>query len=174
MLSINYNNTKLSYYLSCTIFKKTSVFLPFSFYEFDSFQTFLLKNKKLNVSFAFDYFSNSLTILQNIHFIASVSKSESLYLVPIKYFNLEEVVEKIPYQLSTEEEFLLTLAPLFFGKSNIWCLFVKDDILSEDSKSKLISFLNSKINCENAIIFYSTHSKQALHLENEISISKLT
>lgn len=173
MLEINYTNKALPFYLSFSVFLKTVVFLPFSSVKFALFQNLFFTNAglKRDANLAPCILHPNLTVMQNIDFVARLFKAKNLTPVPIKYFNLTEVVDKKLGDVNDELKFLISLSPLFFKQSKIWSVFIEDDILCENSKQAISALIESKVQNSDSIIFYATSSGSSLNFTNEINFA---
>lgn len=173
MLEVNYTNSTLPFYFSFTVFLKTVVFMPLSFLNFSLFQNLLAGNKKLReeINSVPVALNPALTVIQNLDFLSCIFSTQSLVMTPVKYFNLEKIVNKKLTDIAAESNILISLAPLFFKQSNIWCIFIEDEKLSENAKNKISILIKSKIENSNSIVFYATSSGNSFDIENQINFT---
>jgi hypothetical protein len=186
MLEFSSNKFKLN----LTIFPKAIVFLQ-GFSELDFINLIFAKETKYNfvsvskIKFTFlkNYllllfetslpFSSKITVIQNLQVLEKFFIMKHLRSALIGQFQLNaEILNKAFEDVSSEEKFLLSLAPVFLKDVPIWCIFVQDDILSDFRKEMLKAIFLSKISNSNSIIFYITKSNKSLNFKNEIVLEK--
>ena len=173
MLEIHYTHSILPFYLSFTVFLKTAVFMPLSSSNFSLFQNLLSSNNGLkgDVNIAPLALNPALTVMQNLDFLSCIFKAQSVVMAPVKYFGLEDLLNKKLKDVTQESGVLISLSPLFFKQSNIWCIFIEDYALSKEAKNKISILIQSKVENSNSIVFYATSSGNYFDIKNQINFT---
>lgn len=112
-----------------------------------------------------DFFRSDIKIKDSIKFFENDILLNSFF----SHFNIEySIFEKsFNNSLNQEEQAALSLLPLFLKQGFIWCVFLRDDILSTKLIKQIEYVFVSKILNSNSIIFYTTETKKALNFEHE-------
>lgn len=119
-----------------------------------------------------EMFPSNLKAREVLKFYSTFFKNQILTGAFLKYFKIDGVLNSKISNLSKREAFLLSLFPLFIKEANIWCVFIKDEILFSEDIKKLESLFISKISNSKGIIFYATESGKSLKFETEICLNR--
>ncbi len=99
-----------------------------------------------------------LTVWQNLAFYAELSGTEILLPSAIKYFSLEEILEKPVHQLSSGWQKKVMLAKLLCCPTTIWLLDEPTVNLDKEGKELLFNLVSVRVK-EGGIVIIATHDE---------------
>jgi heme exporter protein A len=105
-----------------------------------------------------NFLKPKLTVWQNLSFYAQMSDTEILLPSAIKYFALEEILEKPVYQLSSGWQKKVILAKLLYNPAAIWLLDEPTVNLDKHSKELLFNLVSSRIK-DGGMAIIATHDE---------------
>ncbi len=98
-----------------------------------------------------------LSALDNIKLFAKITNSEMLVPAAIKYFKLEENLDKKCFELSAGNQKKLVLTRLLLNQSKLWLLDELDSNLDSDNKKILDDLIKTHVE-NGGIVIYTSHS----------------
>lgn len=104
-----------------------------------------------------------LTVLENLEFFAGISDSEILIPSAIRYFQLEEVLDKKVGKLSAGWQRRVLLAKLLCCPATIWLLDEPTNNLDKLGKELLFNLINVRVK-EGGIVIAATHDEMLFNL----------
>jgi len=114
-----------------------------------------------------NFLKPKLTVWQNLSFYAQISDTEILLPSAIKYFALEEILEKPVHQLSSGWQKKVMLAKLLYNPAAIWLLDEPTVNLDKQSKELLFNLVSTRIK-DGGIAIIATHDEIFNPLANKI------
>jgi heme exporter protein A len=105
-----------------------------------------------------NFLKPKLTVWQNLSFYAQISDTEILLPAAIKYFSLEEILEKPVYQLSSGWQKKVMLAKLLYSPAAIWLLDEPTVNLDKEAKERLFNLVSTRIK-DGGIVIIATHDE---------------
>ena len=104
-----------------------------------------------------------LTVLENLEFFAGVSDSKILIPSAIRYFELEEIVNKKVEKLSAGWQKRVLLSKLLCCPATIWLLDEPSNNLDKQGKELLFNLINVRVK-EGGIVIAATHDEMLFNL----------
>ena len=114
-----------------------------------------------------NFLKPKLTVWQNLSFYAGISDTEILLPAAIRYFSLEEVLEKPVYQLSSGWQKKVILAKLLYNPAAIWLLDEPTVNLDRKGKELLFNLVSTRIK-DGGMAIIATHDEIFAPLANKI------
>ncbi len=105
-----------------------------------------------------NFLKPKLTVLQNLSFYAKLSDTEILLPSAIRYFGLEEILEKPTHQLSSGWQKKVMLAKLLCCPSTIWLLDEPSVNLDKEGKELLFNLISVRVK-EGGIVLIASHDE---------------
>lgn len=99
---------------------------------------------------------DDLTPIEQLHFWASLERTEMLIPAALKVTALEEMAHTCCYKLSAGNKQKLAIAKLLISQSNLWVLDEIDSALDDGNTGLLRNLMATKAN-NGGIIFFSSH-----------------
>ncbi len=115
-----------------------------------------------------NFLKPKLTVLENLIFYAQLSDTEILIPSAVRYFRLEEILEKRVDQLSSGLKKRVMLAKLICSPKTIWLLDEPTINLDKQSKDLLIDLIETRVR-EGGIVIIATHDDIFIDVENKAS-----
>ena len=103
-----------------------------------------------------NFLKSHLSVFDNLLFWAKMQNSEILIPSAVRYFKLEDVIDKKVKQLSSGWKKRVILAKLLCCPSTIWLLDEPTVNLDKEGKDLLFNLVSSRIK-ENGIVIIATH-----------------
>ena len=104
-----------------------------------------------------------LTVLENLEFFAGISDSKILIPSAIRYFELEEIVNKKVEKLSAGWQKRVLLSKLLCCPATIWLLDEPSNNLDKQGKELLFNLINVRVK-EGGIVIAATHDEMLFNL----------
>lgn len=117
-----------------------------------------------------NFLKSKLTVLENMNFYAKISDSEVLIPSAIRYFGLEEVLDKPVYQLSSGWQKKVLLSKLIYCPKTLWLLDEPTVNLDKEGKGKLMNLIETRVK-ESGIVIIATHDSDLFSLKDKASHS---
>ena len=103
-----------------------------------------------------NFLKPNLTVLENLSFYANLSDTEILLPSAVKYFSLEEVLQKPIHKLSSGWQKKVMLAKLLCCPATIWLLDEPTVNLDQNAKELLFNLVSIKVK-DDGIVIIATH-----------------
>lgn len=116
-----------------------------------------------------NFLKPKLTALQNLSFYAALSDTEILLPLAIRYFHLEEILDKPVYQLSSGWQKKIMLAKLLCCPATLWLLDEPTVNLDREAKELLFNLVSTRIK-ESGIVIIATHDEIFAPITNSICL----
>jgi heme exporter protein A len=116
-----------------------------------------------------NFLKPKLNILQNLEFLSQISDTKILLPSAIKYFSLENILDKPTNQLSSGMQKKVMLAKLLYSPSTIWLLDEPTVNLDKPTKELLFNLISIRIK-EGGIVIAATHDEELLKLGSAICL----
>lgn len=116
-----------------------------------------------------NFLKPQLTTLQNIEFGAKLNQTEILIPSAIKYFGLEDVIDKPIYQLSSGWQKKILLSKLIYQPKTLWLLDEPTINLDKAARELLFNLISVRIK-EGGIVIIATHDEMLFSLGSKISM----
>jgi ABC-type transport system involved in cytochrome c biogenesis ATPase subunit len=100
----------------------------------------------------------NLTIKQNLNFISSLSETKLLISSAIKYFEIDNILEKKIKNLTNEEIQRVKLSQLIFAPKTMWLLEQPDQFLTQKWQEKLFNLILTRIK-EGGLVILTSDNK---------------
>ncbi|MFT6332477.1 MAG: heme exporter protein A [Lentimonas sp.] len=113
-----------------------------------------------------NFLKAKLTVLQNMEFYAGICGSEILIPSAIKYFGLEEVLNRPLYQLSSGWQKKVMLSKLIYQPKTLWLLDEPTINLDKNASNLLFELIETRVE-EGGIVIIATHDEKLLNLINK-------
>lgn len=110
------------------------------------------------------------TVQENLEFYAKIYAHEMLIPAAIKYFSLENILERRCRTLSAGQKKLVQLAKLLLKPTEIWLLDEPFANLDSDNKEKLIKLITIRAR-DGGIIIFTSHEQITLPKVNIINLN---
>lgn len=112
----------------------------------------------------------NLTVLQNISFWSELVGNEMLIAAAIRYFALEDIIDKKISSLSAGQKKLVDLTKLLTNPGKIWLLDEPFENLDNKNQEKLKDLIEARAG-EGSIIIFTTH--QNIKFDSEKKFEEL-
>lgn len=116
-----------------------------------------------------NFLKQKLSVLNNLSFYAQLCGTEILLPAAIRYFSLEDILEKPVSQLSSGLQKKVLLSKLLCCPSTIWFLDEPTVNLDKNSKELLFNLISIKIK-ESGIVIIATHDETFFPLGNRVCL----
>lgn len=116
-----------------------------------------------------NFAKSELTVLENLQFFAGVSNSEILIPSAIRYFGLEEVVNKKMDKLSMGWQKRVLLSKLLCCPATFWLLDEPSNNLDKQGKELLFNLINVRVK-EGGIVIAATHDEILFNLGSKFCL----
>ncbi|MFT6106399.1 MAG: heme exporter protein A [Rickettsiales bacterium] len=103
-----------------------------------------------------NFLKPQLSVLQNMMFYADISDTKIALPSAIKYFGLEEILDKPVTQLSSGWQKKIMLAKLLYCPKTIWLLDEPTTNLDSEAKKSLFNLVSVRIK-DGGLVIISTH-----------------
>jgi len=120
-----------------------------------------------------NFAKTELTVLENLEFFAGVTDSKILIPAAIRYFQLEEVIDKKVGKLSMGWQRRVLLAKLLCCPATIWLLDEPTNNLDKSGKELLFNLINVRVK-EGGIVIAATHDEMLFNLGSKFCLEDFT
>ncbi|MEQ9115223.1 MAG: heme ABC exporter ATP-binding protein CcmA [Rickettsiales bacterium] len=114
-------------------------------------------------------FSDDLTVFENLDFWTKYRGELELFLPAIRYFSIEDLLDKKFGDLSAGQKKRVELSKLMLFRAGIWLLDEPDNSLDKTFRNRLIDLIKVRSK-EGGVILMTTHNEKDLGFANYIDI----